>query len=83
MNETFDPSTITPPDSPMTLADVMSSAAMRDLSTPKLGEGDPAADFTLATMDLPGGERPATPRAVALSQFRGKRPVALIFGSYT
>jgi Ca2+-binding EF-hand superfamily protein len=37
--------------------------------------GDPAPDFTLRP---PGGGRPLT-----LSSFRGRRPVALIFGSYT
>ncbi len=38
-------------------------------------EGEPAPDFTLQP---PGGGTPVT-----LSAFRGKRPVALIFGSYT
>lgn len=38
-------------------------------------EGDPAPDFTLTALD---GEREVT-----LSSFRGDRPVALIFGSYT
>ncbi len=40
-----------------------------------LKAGDPAPDFTLATLD---GKQQVT-----LSGFRGKRPVALIFGSYT
>jgi len=38
-------------------------------------EGDMAPDFKLKTMD---GKR-----TVKLRQFRGKRPVVLIFGSYT
>ena len=41
----------------------------------KLKAGDVAPNFTLATLD---GKKKVT-----LSEFRGKRPVALIFGSYT
>ena len=37
--------------------------------------GDAAPDFELKTLD---GKK-----SVKLSSFRGKRPVALIFGSYT
>ncbi|MBI3839640.1 MAG: hypothetical protein HY288_17095 [Planctomycetia bacterium] len=40
-----------------------------------LKAGDLAPDFTLSTLD---GKRKIT-----LSDFRGKRPVALMFGSYT
>lgn len=38
-------------------------------------EGDIAPDFTL--YDIKGQD------AVTLSEFRGKKPVALVFGSYT
>ncbi len=41
----------------------------------KLKQGDIAFDFKLKSVD---GER-----QVQLSSFRGERPVALIFGSYT
>jgi hypothetical protein len=41
----------------------------------RLAEGDAAPDFTL--QELHGKKR------VTLSSFKGKRPVALIFGSYT
>lgn len=41
----------------------------------RLKPGDPAPDFTL--VPAAGG------RGVALSEFRGQRPVVLIFGSYT
>jgi hypothetical protein len=41
----------------------------------RLKVGDPAPDFTLPTVD--GKD------AVTLSAFRGKRPVVLIFASYT
>lgn len=44
-----------------------------DKRAPKVG--DLAPDFTLA--DISGSE------AITLSDFRGKKPVALIFGSYT
>jgi hypothetical protein len=65
----------TPPDSPLTLEDVMASALYRDLRTPKLSAGDPAFDFELPALD--SGE------AVRLSSFAGRMPVALVFGSYT
>ena len=41
----------------------------------KLKVGDVAPDFTLKSLD--------GPEQVTLSDFRGKRPVVLIFGSYT
>ena len=41
----------------------------------KINEGDTAPDFTLKS---PDGKQ-----TVTLSSFRGKRPVALVFGSYT
>jgi len=66
---------MTPEDSPLSMSDVMSSPLYGDLSTPKLGRGDPAADFSLPYADRPGGVR--------LSEHFGKRPVALIFGSYS
>jgi hypothetical protein len=37
--------------------------------------GDPAPDFTLSNLQ---GQQPVT-----LSAFKGKRPVVLVFGSYT
>ena len=47
-----------------------------DLRMPDtLKVGDPAPDFKLRTVD---GKR-----EVRLSEFRGQRPVVLIFGSYT
>ena len=48
-----------------------------DRSPDKLNEGDPAPDFTLKLMDGAEG------KTVTLSDYQGKRPVALIFGSYT
>jgi hypothetical protein len=41
----------------------------------RLSEGDSAPDFRLRMLDRPG--------SVLLSSFRGKRPVVLVFGSYT
>jgi hypothetical protein len=41
----------------------------------KLKPGDMAADFTLNVMHKE--------QTVTLSDFKGKRPVALVFGSYT
>ena len=40
-----------------------------------LTEGEPAPDFTLSTADRAS--------SVTLSSHRGKRPVVLVFGSYT
>jgi hypothetical protein len=74
--EQMDPATFTPDDSPLTVADVMSSPIYQDLVTPMLSEGDPALDFELPRLDRPE-------EVVRLSTFTGERPVALIFGSYT
>lgn len=62
---------MTPDDSPLTLDDVEQSALYRDLRTPTLAPGDPAVDFAV------------TGAGVRLSDHFGKRPVALIFGSYS
>ena len=70
----------TPPGPPKTKEEVQASAQHHDLSTPKLQPGDPAFDFTLPTLDATHG---LTGEEVQLSAFRSKRPVALIFGSYT
>jgi len=43
--------------------------------TGKLQVGDPAPDFELSLLKADGGVR--------LSAWRGKKPVALVFGSYT
>ena len=51
----------------------MKSQRMLDAQAPKAG--DLAPDFTLS--DISGTE------SVTLSDFRGKKPVALVFGSYT
>ena len=64
----------TPADSPLTMADVLASPAYRDLMTPKLAPGDPAFPF-----ELPRD----TGELVRLSDYAGRMPVALVFGSYT
>ncbi len=66
----------TPADSPLTLDDVMSSPRYRALMAPEVAVGDEAPDFELPLLERPH-ER------VRLSSLRGRRPVALIFGSYT
>jgi hypothetical protein len=53
----------------------MSSPLYLGLMTPSLAPGDVAFDFDLPRLD--GGGR------VRLSSFAGRRPVALVFGSYT
>lgn len=71
----------TPADSPLTLDDVMSSPVYLELRTPDLAVGSPASPFDLPRLDAeshrPTGER------VRLADFAGRRPVVLIFGSYT
>ena len=66
---------ITAPDSVMTMAEAMASERYRTLATPTVAPGDPAPDINLAHLDGRGFFR--------LSEHFGKRPVALIFGSYT
>lgn len=70
----------TPPDSPMTREQAQASEWHRDLSTAKIGPGDPAFDFTLPVLDPIRG---LTGQTVRLSDHAGRLPVALIFGSYT
>ena len=69
-----------PPGPSKTKEEVQASPQHRDLSTPKLREGEPAFDFTLPTLDATHG---LSEEKVRLSDYRGKSPVALIFGSYT
>ena len=71
----------TPSDSPLTLETAMASTLYRTLMAPELARGEPAHPFELPLLD-PDTHRPAGAR-VRLADFAGKRPVALIFGSYT
>ena len=50
-------------------------SAQKELDAKAPRAGDSAPDFTL--YDIEGKE------SVTLSDFRGKKPVALVFGSYT
>lgn len=72
----------TPTDSPLTMQDVLASEHYRDLTTAKVLVGDPAPDFALPEVDPAGAGRGAS-GLVRLSDFRGRVPVALVFGSYT
>ena len=63
-----------PPDSPLTLADVMAREDYRDLMRAKVDEGDVAPDFDLPLL---GGGR------ARLAELCEVGPVALVFGSYT
>jgi hypothetical protein len=66
---------LAPADSPLGLPDILASPVYRDLSTPNVAVGEEAVDFDLPTLD--GGA------TVRLSTFKGQKPVALVFGSYT
>lgn len=61
----------------------MSSPLYRDLSTAKLAVGDSAFDFSLPVLDVRSGALRNTGRTASLSSHRGRRPVALVFGSYS
>jgi hypothetical protein len=62
------------PKAPETIAEIM------ELETASVQEGQPAPDFTLPWLTDSGDERAP---ALTLSDHFGKRPVGLIFGSYT
>ena len=64
-----------PPDSPLTLQDVMSRADYRDLQTAKVAVGDVAPDFELARVDRNG--------TVRLRSRLDELPGAPNFGTYT
>ena len=66
---------LAPKDSPLTLQDVLASEDYRDLSTPKVAEGDRAPDFELPTI--------VGDHTIRLAELLAERPVALVFGSYT
>ena len=66
---------LAPEGSPLTLTDVMASPEYRNLMTAKVALGDVAPDFELPALDGEGTLR--------LSSLLAKRPVALVFGSYT
>jgi len=65
---------LAPKDSPLNLQDILASPDYRDLSTPRVAEGNAAPDFELP---LVGGG------TAHLSGLLRERPVALVFGSYT
>jgi hypothetical protein len=71
----------TPTDSPLTMEQVLASPVYRNLMTAKLEVGDEAFPFELPR--LASGTHEQTGETVRLADFAGKRPVALIFGSYT
>jgi hypothetical protein len=69
----------TPSDSPLTMTDVLGSPRYRRLMTPTLRVGDEAAPLDLPLLQAGGPWRDVAD----LRAQRGRRPVALVFGSYT
>ena len=59
----------------------MASPLYRRLMDPDLRSGEPTFPFDLPLLD-PATHRPSGER-VRLADFAGRRPVALVFGSYT
>jgi hypothetical protein len=74
---------MTPEDSPKTPPDLMADPVHRDLSTAKLAVGEEAFKFVLPVRDFSDGAGRATGGTFDLGSEAQKRPVALIFGSYT
>ena len=81
--EDFNWRAITPADSPLTPLDLAADKRARDLSTPKLREGDLAFNFDLPLYDFADGAEKATGERFHLAPITQQKPVALIFGSYT
>jgi len=79
----YDWRSFTPEDSPKTPVDLLHDPQARDLSTPKLTEGDEAYGFNLPVFDFSEGIERATEESFDLQAIARERPAALIFGSYT
>ena len=73
----------TPEDSPKTPMDVMADPQHQDLSSAKLSVGDQAFDFSRDLYDFSEGVEHKTNRSFNLLEVARKKPVALVFGSYT
>ncbi len=81
--EGFDWKAITPDDSPKTPPDLFADAKVQDLTRAKLAPADLAHDFSLPVYDFREGVRRETGETFHLHGAARKRPVALVFGSYT
>ena len=81
--EGMDWKAFTPDDSPKTPMDVFNDPVRQALATPDLAVGDPGFDFDLPIADFSDGTPRHTGETFHLFAAAGKRPVALIFGSYT
>ena len=64
-----------PPDSPLSIHDVLDDPYYRDLMTADVERGDRAPDFELPLIGGTG--------TIRLSTLNADRPVALVFGSFT
>ncbi len=81
--EGFDWRAVTPEDSPKTPMDVMDDPAHTRLATTELQVGEEAYDFTSPVYDFSDGTEKSTGEHFHLAEVARKKPVALIFGSYT
>ncbi len=73
----------TPADSPLTRQDVVASPDYQDLHTAKVAVGERAFPFVLPRLLASEGRTTESTERVALADYAGSQPVALIFGSYT
>ena len=81
--EGFDWRAFTPEDSPKTPMDVMADPQHQALATASVSAGGQAYDFSSPIYDFSNGQKVITGRAFNLFEAARKKPVALIFGSYT
>ena len=81
--EGFDWKAFTPEDSPRTPLDILSDPQHIRLATADLKPGEVAYDFASPVYDFSDGTETATGDTFNLLAAARKRPVALIFGSYT
>ena len=81
--EGLDWKAFTPDDSPKTPMDIFSDPVHRALATADLAVGDRCFDFDLPLADFSDGVERRTNETFHLLGAAEKRPVALIFGSYT
>ncbi|MDP6376750.1 MAG: hypothetical protein QF921_12395 [Pseudomonadales bacterium] len=79
----FDWRSITPDDSPLTPMDVMSNESLIALSNATVEPNGPAYDFSSPVFNFNDGREVATNRRFNLLETARKKPVALVFGSYT
>jgi hypothetical protein len=73
----------TAPDTTLTMKQAMSSPQVVDLGTARVSMGDPAPTIVSPPFDVRDGTLRETGEIFDLQSHAGRRPVALVFGSFT